>query len=243
MNPNHRLTWTATPTTIAPAVLAAAVGLSAAAPDAGGARRTTGASRTAIAFTVRLRADSPYAMDADGARQRALLPNETAEAYQPVISPDGRRVAFASTRDGDADIYVMGLDGSSPVKLTDNVAVNFDPAWSRDGRLSFSSNRAGNFDVYVMSGDGSDQSRVTSSPGSDENPSWSSDGTRLAFWSDRDGNSEIYTIGVDGSGEARLTNDGAEDLFPSWSPDGRRIAFSSERDGDPEIYVRAYDKP
>ena len=64
---------------------------------------------------------------------------------------------FASERDGNREIYVMNIDGSEQIRLTDNPAVDSDPVWAPDGsRIAFWSRRDGNFEIYVMNADGSD---------------------------------------------------------------------------------------
>ena len=160
----------------------------------------------------------------------------------PAWSPDGRRIAFDSNRDGNREVYVMNADGSGVTRLTDNGAADEFPAWSPDGRrIAFESNRDGNPEVYVMNADGSGVTRLTDNGARDWYPAWSPDGRRIAFDSDRDGNWEIYVMNADGSGLTRLTYKGAADFSPAWSPDGRRIAFTSERDGNWEIYVMNAD--
>jgi TolB protein len=73
-----------------------------------------------------------------------------------VSSPDRRKIAFASGRDGNAEIYVMNADGSGQRRLTRNPAGETALAWSHDGRkLAFD----GNGDVFVMNADGSGQLR------------------------------------------------------------------------------------
>jgi TolB protein len=149
------------------------------------------------------------------------------------------KIAFASQRDGNLEIYVMNADGSGQTRLTNNPANESKPAWSPDGsRIAFSSNRDGNAEIYVMNAGGSGQTRLTNNPALDVTPAWSPDGSRIAFSSDRDGNREIYVMNADGSGQTRLTNNPATDAEPAWSPDGSRIAFDSDRDGTgAEIYV------
>ena len=51
-------------------------------------------------------------------------------AFQPSWSPDGSKVAFTTNRDGNADVYIMDADGSSPANLTNDPGADFDPAWS-----------------------------------------------------------------------------------------------------------------
>jgi hypothetical protein len=152
------------------------------------------------------------------------------------------RIAFASDRDGNFEIYVMNADGSGVTRLTNNPADDRFPSWSPDGkRIAFTSDRDGNREIYVMNADGSGVTRLTNSPAPDGVPSWSPDGKRIAFDSERDGNREIYVMNADGSGVTRLTNNPSIDGGPSWSPDGRRIAFASDRDGNFEIYVMNAD--
>ena len=157
-------------------------------------------------------------------------------------SPASGRIAFASGRDGNSEIYVMNADGSGVTRLTHNEAGDGASSWSPDGRrIAFASDRDGNWDIYVMNADGSGVTRLTDNEASDGASSWSPDGRRIAFASDRDGNWDIYVMNADGSGVTRLTDNEASDSYPRWSPDGRRIAFQSDRDGDLEIYVMNAD--
>ena len=157
-------------------------------------------------------------------------------------TPPAGRIAFESTRDGNAEIYVMNADGTGQTRLTHNEAQDVGPSWSPDGRrIAFESTRDGNAEIYVMNADGSGQTRLTHNEARDVGPSWSPDGRRIAFTSERDGNGEIYVMNADGSGQTRLTHNEADDWHPSWSPDGRRIAFNSYRDGNWDIYVMNAD--
>jgi Tol biopolymer transport system component len=93
-------------------------------------------------------------MDADGTNVRRLTPVGSRD-YMPIWSPDGMKIAFISSRDGDAEIYVMGSDGSDVLRLTDNDAFDAAYFWSPDGRqLVFTSDRDGTGMVYVMESEG-----------------------------------------------------------------------------------------
>lgn len=182
---------------------------------------------------------SIYVMNSDGSN-RTRLTDGSFEAFSPVWSPDGGRIAYVSDRDGSLDIWAMASDGSNPVNLTQNEAQDRWPAWSPDGEwIAFASVRDVLYwELYVMRADGSDIQRLTWwDDASDWTPAWSPDGTRLAFASKRDGNWEIYTMDRDGSNLVRLTDDPADDTKPAWSPDGSRIAFESMRGGYTDIFV------
>ena len=70
--------------------------------------------------------------------------------YWPVWSPDGKRIAFTSSRDGNYEIYLMDAGGGNVRNLTNHPAQDNYAAWSPDGRrLAFISNRDGAYNVYV----------------------------------------------------------------------------------------------
>jgi TolB protein len=148
------------------------------------------------------------------------------------------KLAFASDRDGNMEIYVMGADGGGQIRLTENTAEDYSPAWSPDGkRLTFVSTRDGNAEIYVMNADGTGQTRLTNKTAGDLNPAWSPDGAYIAFVSNRDGNDDIYLMNTDGSGQYNLTNNPADDSSFAFSPDGTMIVFSSRRDnGEFNLY-------
>ena len=62
------------------------------------------------------------------------LTNNSDWDWKPSWSPDGQRIAFQSSRDGNYEIYVMDADGSNPHRLTDHPADDWKPSWSPDGR-------------------------------------------------------------------------------------------------------------
>jgi Tol biopolymer transport system component len=102
----------------------------------------------------------------------------------PVWSPDGTKIAFASSRDGSYDVYVMNADGSNVTRLTTNAAedgfyavsvneVYYGLSWSPDGtQLVFISRRDGSLEVYRMNADGTAQTRLTNTGGLDAFTDW-----------------------------------------------------------------------
>lgn len=162
--------------------------------------------------------------------------------YARVENSDTPKIAFASKRDGNWEIYVMDADGRRQTRLTTSALPDRFPVWSPDGgKIAFGSERAGKWELWVMNADGSNPTRLTQDVVAKAPRSWSSDGKRIVFKSNRAGNREIYSVEVDGAQLTRLTNNSSDDQSPSWSPDGSRIAFTSWRDGNPEIYVMRWD--
>ena len=123
----------------------------------------------------------------------------------PSWSPDGRHIAFVSSRDdGFGDIYVMESDGSNQRRLTNHSGFDLSPTWSPDGRhIAFASLRDDNVAIYVMELDGTNQRRLTNDPADDLSPTWSPDGRHIAFAS---GSGGIFVVELrqEGGGETPL---------------------------------------
>jgi Tol biopolymer transport system component len=156
-----------------------------------------------------LRQHEIYVMNADGTGHRML-----ARGQDPAWSPDGRRIAFRSARDGQGEIYVVSGDGSGLRRLTRNVASDGGPIWSPDRRqIMFVRWRHANSDIYVVNPDGSGERNLTPEVRSarraeDSSPAWSPDGRKIVFVSNREGDGQIYVMNADGSGQRRLTRGG-----------------------------------
>ena len=182
-----------------------------------------------------------YTCAADGKDLRAVATTQGKLSHEewPDWSPDGQRIAFASTRDGNQELYVASADGSDVRRLTSDPATDTHPAWSPDGkRIAFATDRWGGLELASVEIDGSHVTRLTTSRGLDDYPEWSPDGRLIAFTSNRDGNFEIYVAEANGSNARNTTSDPTIDNFPSWTPDGR-LTFVSNRGGGFEIYATA----
>ncbi len=151
----------------------------------------------------------------------------------PAISPDGKKLAFASRRNGYWDLYLLNLETGETTRLTDTPEYEAAPSWSPDGRwLVHEMYIDGNLELVVRSVTDLEQAaiRLTESPAADHSPDWSPQGRQIAFVSNRGGESEIWIADLDKTDEDRYLNvsnntRGAENL-PAWSPDGMWLAWS-----------------
>ncbi len=182
-----------------------------------------------------------YLLDVATGQVRAIIADH-AWNTDPAWSPDGERIAYVSTRDGETAIYVMDLADGKVTRLTHGGGWNGDPTWSPDGQwIMFDSSRdgtSGGFrNLFVVRPDGTDLRRVTRGSDYSGQPSWGPDGKRVAFLLARPhipGN--IFTMSPDGGQRRQLTQQEGDDragaVYGRWSPDGSRIVFMAGEPSD-----------
>ena len=191
--------------------------------------------------------DDLYVMDADGGSVRQLTGTPNASEHDAAWSPDGRHVAYdraeitaGGTRQ-NAQLWIVGADGSNARALTSGSSRNLRPAWSPDGStIAFMSDRHakldikfigtddGDLEIYVMKRDGSNIYRLTDCTGTASSPAWSPDSQRIAFacgGGDQPPHQRgLHVMNTDGTNQRRLIN--GFGFRPAWSPDGKTIAYN-----------------
>ena len=154
-----------------------------------------------------------WLMRPDGKNPRPLTDRDDID---PTWSPDGSLIAFASSRAGARQLFVMNADGTNIRQVTNLDFMGGRSTFSPDGtRLAFYRGPAGDHNIYIININGTGLVQLTDG-GDNLGPSWSPDGNWIAFTSFRDGNNEIYLIHPDGTGLTRLTNSPISDWQPRW---------------------------
>ncbi len=168
------------------------------------------------------------------------------DATYPTWSPDGKEIAFLSTRDGDWRIWKIPVSGGEPQQLTrgDPNAFDYHPAWSPDGRwIAYASLGTGfRNGLFVVPAAGGEPLLVYD--GNTIAPAWSGDGKHLYFSSSRlaaPGLVNLWRIAFDPASDGparpqRVTFGVDSDAYASVSADDRGIAFATVR-SSPDIWV------
>jgi tricorn protease len=188
-----------------------------------------------------------------------LLVSRAANESRPIYSPDGKRLAFVSTRTGNGDIYILTFETGDLKRLTFDDANDRLDAWSRDGKWIYFSTSGHNIsymnDVYRIGVDGGTPMPVTAETYVNEYFSAPSpDGKTLAFtargidsdqwW--RKGHSHIDESEIwlmhDGSPARyeQLSEGGdAKEMWPMWGAGDREVYYVSDRGGAQNIWTRS----
>mgnify|MGYP003857978615 CR=1 FL=1 len=183
-----------------------------------------------LAFTPEA---EPYRLDTGDVLRVTVWGHEDLSA-QVTVAPDGRAVAFASSRPGHLEVYRLPLTGGSPRRLTFLGRDSYAPRWSPRGDLIvFRSDRDGAPRLYLVRPDGTGLRRLSRRPRpltvAEDAPAWSPDGRRLAYVERTPSGPRVWLVDLARGAERRLTpEDSAEDV-PVWSPDGRVLALRAGR--------------
>ncbi|MGA7991091.1 MAG: LpqB family beta-propeller domain-containing protein [Thermoanaerobaculia bacterium] len=158
-------------------------------------------------------------VDVDSGALRRIETGATTGCF----SPDGKRVAYAKSWGGGAEVFVMDLATGDRVNVSRTPGRSSAPTWSPDGtRIAFVSGRDGAQELWTVSPDGSGARRLTHSEGAKPfNPVWSPDGKEIAYYLEKgDRKDQVWVVGADGAGAVNVTHDEEHNIYPGWGPKG-----------------------
>lgn len=157
-------------------------------------------------------------------------------------SPDGKRIAFASLRAGNADIWIAPVGGGVATRLTDWPTSENSARWSPDGKtIAFRSSRESpGHDIWTMPVDGGTAKRLTRL-GTVQSFRWSPDGETIAFAAHMQSAGGLAVFGVAATGGEPRQIAPATSSAPEWSPNGREIKVTQCDKGYCTIDIRSPD--
>lgn len=204
-------------------------------------------ARGSVAFTLRENGQNDLWAFNITTRNPLRVTNDVADERDPALSPDGARLAYASNRDGNWEIYIYDLrqfgDPSQPQRMTFNLAFEGSPVWSPDGRyLAYETYQNGNLDIYVLPVSNTEQplEPLTTDNTAEFSPAWSPQGREIAFVSWRNSAQDIFVFSLDTLTSTNITNtpERHED-YPVIHPNGDLIAYSAVDQGIEKVFVKS----
>ena len=209
-----------------------------------------------------------YTAKTDGTDPQPLVtgPGYDAEA---TVSPQGDRIVFTSTRDGDPELYLINVDGTGLTRLTNTRGYDGGAFFSPDGkRIVYRANhpegaeelakydeiikdhlvRPTRLELFVMNVDGSQPRQITRNGKANFAPYFHPDGKRIIFSSNQSDpkgrDFDLFLINDDGSAQEQVTFNPSFDGFPMFTRDGKTLVFASNRgaikEGDTNVFLATW---
>jgi TolB protein len=189
----------------------------------------------------------------DGKTLKQLTTEKGYDA-EATLSPDGKKMLFTSTRNGDLDLYIMNIKSKKVKQVTSELGYDGGAWFSPDGKkivwrasrpktaeeikeykdlLAQGMVAPTKMEVFVANADGSDAKQVTNLGQANWAPNFTPDSKHIIFCSNHEYKRgfpfNMYLINLDGTGLEKISRDKGFDAFPMFSPDGKKIIFASNR--------------
>ncbi len=206
-----------------------------------------------------------FKADLNGKIVKQLTKNKGYDA-EATISPDGKKMLFTSTRDGDLDLYIMDLTTEKVTRITNTLGYDGGAWFSPNGKkiiwrasrpkteaemkeykelLAQNLVAPTNMEIWIANADGSNAKQVSNFGQANWAPAYMPDNKRIIFASNHEYKRgfpfNLYTINEDGSNLTKISRDKGFDAFPLFSPDGKKIIFCSNRNNggtrDTNIFI------
>lgn len=172
-----------------------------------------------VATTLSYEGDQEiYLVRPDGSVSRRVT-NSKGIDVSPSFSPDGRKMAFVSSRNGLPQIFIQDMQSGDVKRLTFSGRYNTQPSWSPGGdQIAYSTwEKNGEINIFVINPDGSSLRQLTKNAAENEAPSWSPNGEMIVFSSNRQGSRKLYIMSSTGENQRRLLQVEGEQMQPFWS--------------------------
>ncbi len=159
-------------------------------------------------------------------------------ALSPSVSPDGRRLALVTGRDGTSNLAIVNIDGSDFHEITPFAGGEqvYNPAWSPDGsRIVFDYSEKDGRDIAWVRPDGTDRAFLVTGADDARGATFSADGKTLYFSSDRTGIYNIYTLSIGENRIEQVSNVVGGAFYPTVNPAGD-IVYASYTSGGYKLY-------
>ena len=211
-----------------------------------------------------------FMADLDGNIVKQLTNSSSYDA-EGTISPDGKKMIYTSTKDGDIELYIMDLATGAEKRITNTLGYDGGAWFSPDGtKLIWRASRPKtdaeikeyidllkedlvaptNMEVWVANADGSNARQVTSYGQANWAPTYMPDSKHIIFASNHEYKRgfpfNLYSINEDGTNLQKISRDKGFDAFPMFSPNGKKIVFSSNRNNggtrDTNVFIADWEE-
>ncbi len=179
-----------------------------------------------------------FEMDFGGHRVKRITDNNSINIF-PYPSPDGKKIAYISFKDGDPAVFIKNLITGRTTKLDLPGPADF-VSWSPNGKKLALALTPGHYNtqIYTINADGKGLKRLTDTFGINTSPSFSPNGNRIVFVSNRGGGPQIYVMNSNGSDVHMISFNGSYyNTSPAWSPNGKKIVFTSFINGALQVCI------
>lgn len=159
-------------------------------------------------------------------KPRQIFSGKKATQGSPTFSPDGKKIAFVSNKDGSPKIYVIDIPAEGmPLKdikaqlITKHCKEGSAPSWSPDGKkIAYCAMTNGTRQIWAYDYTTKEERQLSQGPGNKENPSWAPNSLSLVYNSSEGGVCDLYLMHIHQPKGIKITSGLGEKRFPNWEP-------------------------
>jgi TolB protein len=153
-------------------------------------------------------------------KPKQIFSSPRATQASSCFSPDGRRIAFVSDKDGPPRVYMMDIGRTSklrPQLITKRNRENTSPTWSPDGKyLAYSAKVDGVRQIWLYNFETEEESALTTGPQNKENPSWAPNSLHIVYNTDNEEAGELFLINLNQRNPVQISRGIGQKRFACW---------------------------